>query len=306
MHFKLQMAGIMRYKCFYIGFLIATFLFSGCNKKYSYVEEIIDKGVWGDLNERTTKEPETIWAKSDTAAYIEALEKFATSQYVYDAAISDGMDWHDVPICFRLYTRDGVDISDIEFASKKWWEDFYSNMYERFHDTSLSANSSFGKIDSTRIKELLPLFDVKKDEFAPDGRIWYKPKTAPSVVWTNGIYLYFMVKDGKAQNLRLKVQYYDDNWLFFENLYFSIDSNAYVYTPHDTKRDSGRGGMIWEWFDEQMHRDDKVLLEALSNAKNAKIKFVGDKYYEIRTISTEQIESINNTLELYYLLGGTL
>ena len=286
--------------------LIAFLFVTGCNRKYTYVEEIIDKGVLGDKNERTTKRPETIWAKSDTAAYIEALQKFGESQYAHDYAIAEGMDCYDVPIGFQLYTSDGIDISDIDFASKKRWEDFTLNMYERLHDTNSSSNSSFGKIDSARIEELLPFFDVRKDEFAPDGRIWYKPITAPNVIWTNGIYLYFMVKDGKAQNLRLKVQYYDDDWLFFEKLYFSIDSNAYLYTPYDTKRDSGRGGMIWEWFDEQMHRDDKELLEALSHAKNAKMKFDGDKYYGIRTISTEQIEAISNTLELYYLLGGTL
>ncbi len=287
--------------------ILFAFLFiTGCNKKYTYVEEIIDKGVLGDLNERTTKEPKTIWAKSDTAAYLEAFELFSENQYIYDKAVADGLYWWDVPVGFHLYTSDGIDISDIEFSSKKWREDIITNMFKRLSDTNSSDNSNFGKIDSTRIKELLPLFDIEKDEFAPDGRVWYTPKSAPDVVWTNGIYLYFMVKDGKAQNLRLKVQYYDDDWLFLKKLYFSIDSNAYLYKPQDVKSDNGRGGMIWEWFDEKMYRDDKVLLDALSKAKSAKMKFVGDKYHHIRTISAEQIESIKNTLELYFLLGGTL
>ncbi|MBR4773361.1 MAG: hypothetical protein IK010_02905 [Bacteroidales bacterium] len=287
--------------------LIALCFFaSSCNKKYTYVEEIIDKDYFGG-EERSTKKPETIWAKNDTSAYIEAFEKFKRSQYIYDRMVLDGIPYVDVPLGFNLYTKDGIDISNIEFVSRKWWEDFYTKMFNNLFDTNTSGHeSNLGKIDSAKINELLPFFNIRKDEFAPDGRIWYTPKDAPQNVWVNGIYLYFMVIDGKAQNLRLKVQYYANDWLFLDRVYFSIDSNAYKYTPENVKRDNGRGGMIWEWFDEQVHRDDKPLLDALSNAKNAKMKFVGDKYHDIKNITEDQIISINRTLELYYLLGGTL
>ncbi|TWV95131.1 hypothetical protein [Chitinophaga pinensis] len=100
------------------------------------------------------------------------------------------------------------------------------------------------------------------------------------------------------------MQYYSDEWLFFHQVKFSIDSKAYEYTPIDTETDSGDGGYVWEWFDESVSTSDKELIEALANAKSAKMKLIGQKYYDTKTISIGQLNAIKQTLELYKAMGG--
>ena len=162
------------------------------------------------------------------------------------------------------------------------------------------------QVDSAKMKELLPYFDVKKDVFDPSGKVWYEPKSAPKYTNQNGIYLYFATQGGKIRPLRFRIQYYAEDWLFFKKVQFSIDGNAYEYVPSRTETDSGDGGMIWEWFDEALNGGDKELIYALTEAKSAKMKFVGQQYYDIKTITQKQVTNMKRTLELYRAMGGTL
>ena len=160
------------------------------------------------------------------------------------------------------------------------------------------------KVDSAKIKELLPYFSVKKDEFDPNGRIVYKPKSAPQYINRNGIYCYFFVNNGSPGPLRFVVQYYADDWLFFKKIQFSIDDNAYEFVPLNTETDNGDGGKIWEWFDESLTPTDQDLIYALSEAKTAKMKLIGRQYHDIKAISKAQITDIKRTLDLYHAMGG--
>ena len=288
--------------------LLIVVLLSGCQKKYQYVEEVMENLMYGG-HTKTTKEAETIRAKNDTLAYIEAYRKYCVSQWVYEKMVKDGFtEYLDIPCGFKLYNPDGEDISDIYFVTRDERERFIESMWS---SESLDGNEkveektiSTPKIDSAKIKELLPFFNVEKDEFDPRGLTWYKPKSAPRYTNRNGIYLYFMVQDGVAQNLRFRVQYYAEDWLFFKKIQFSIDSNAYEYIPSDTETDNG-GGYIWEWFDENPSYSDKNLIYSLSNAKQAKMKLIGRQYHNIKTITKQQILDIKRTLELYNAMGGS-
>ena len=130
-------------------------------------------------------------------------------------------------------------------------------------------------------------------------------KSAPKYANRNGIYCYFNVENNKPGPLRFRVQYYADNWLFFSAIQFSIDNNAYQFNPMKTETDCGDGGMIWEWFDEALSPSDKDLIYALSEAESAKMKFLGKKYYDIKTISKGQVADIKRALDLYHAMGGS-
>tara|TARA_B110000503_G_scaffold11236_1_gene15312 strand:- start:285 stop:833 length:549 start_codon:yes stop_codon:yes gene_type:complete len=160
------------------------------------------------------------------------------------------------------------------------------------------------KIDSTKIKELKPFFNIKKDEFDPSGKEWYEPKTAPKYTNENGIYLYFQVNSGIPSNLRLRIQYHSDDWLFFNKVQFSLDGVAYEYIPQDTETDSGNGGRIWEWLDDTMGKSNTELLNALSNSKISKMKFIGRQYTDIKNLTENQTRDLKRTLELYKSMGG--
>lgn len=275
--------------------LIVLVLFSSCDKKYKYVEIIQIQDEKGNISVRESEN--VISATSDTSAYLSAFWRFCVDQKTCADMVKDGtMDMKQKysPVAFKLYNPSGEDISDIEFYSKQ-------DIENRYIDEFLSPKSN---VDSVKIQELLPYFSVKKDEFDPQGRIWYKPQSAPQYTNQNGIYFYFAVKDGKPLSLRFRVQYYAEDWLFFNKLQFSIDDKAYEYIPSNTETDSGNGGKIWEWFDESLTNMDKDLVYALVDANSAKMKFIGRQYYNIKSITKKQIDDMKRTLDLYRAMGG--
>ncbi|MCA1918683.1 MAG: hypothetical protein LDL38_04725 [Flavobacterium piscis] len=293
---------------------LITFLTS-CNKSYKYVEKVSEESILGgtDIKE---KDEEIIKAKDDSTAYLEAFKKFCISVKVNkDMAQSMGKTY-STPLSFKLLNDKGEDITNTTlFANrtqreKEIEEQIFSmrnSIQDAVNNNKKDKTEEFkqtAKIDSAKIKELTQFFRVRKDEFSTTGKTWYEPKSAPNYTNRNGLYCYFQTENDMPSNLRFRMQYYSDDWLFFSKVQFSIDGKAYEYVPMDTETDSGDGGHIWEWFDESVSESDKELLNALANAKSAKMKLIGRQYYDIRTISQEQIKGIKRTLELYQAMGG--
>lgn len=59
-----------------------------------------------------------------------------------------------------------------------------------------------------------------------------------------------------------------------------------------------------EWCDESIDSKYEFLISAIANAKNVKVKFQGDQYYDVRTLSSEEIKYIKKTYDFYLALGG--
>ena len=149
-------------------------------------------------------------------------------------------------------------------------------------------------------------FIHEKDEFS--NTTWVKPKSAPKYTNRNGVYCYFATEEGKAHlNFRFKYQYYASEWLFIKNMIFNIDDENITIVP-DMERDSGNGGMIWEWCDVSVNSNDarinEEFIKKIANAKSVKVKMNGSQYYDTRTLTAEQIKSIKEAYEYYIALGG--
>lgn len=176
---------------------------------------------------------------------------------------------------------------------------------ENLQLNSLLDSVKKSKIDSVQIKLLKPYFNANKDEFDPTGRIWFKPKSAPEYTSINGFYCYFTSDTiGIPHNFRFRIQYSATDWVFFKECQFLIDGKALEYLPSRTETDTG-SGYICEWSDEPVYESDLKLIEALSNAKEAKVKFIGKQYYQIKQITKEQTLNIKRSLDLYKAMGGT-
>jgi len=294
--------------------LLLAILLISCDKKYTYVEVVLEKGYFGGVDKKE-KEPKIIKAKNDTLAYLEAFTTFCISIKVNRDMVEALGETYSTPLEFKLLNNKGENIVHSTFFVTK--DEKEKKIEERYFSMSNDIQASVDnikkekikefnrtvKVDSAKVKELDRFFKQKKDEFSNNNLVWYIPKSAPQYVNRNGIYCYFQTENGIPSNLRLKVQYYANDWLFFNKILFSIDDKAYEYLPWKVETDHG-GGNIWEWFDEELTPSDKELIYALANAKNAKMKFIGRQYHNIKTISQEQIKCIKQTLELYNALGG--
>ena len=158
-------------------------------------------------------------------------------------------------------------------------------------------------LNNVTISKLKSLFNVSKDEFDPNGLTWYKPKNASKYVNENSIYCYFQFDNNKASNFRFRLQYLNDDWLFIQKVQFSIDGKPFEFIPNDVQSDNDTE--IWEWFDENIDVFNEPLIEAIANAKSVKIKLIGRQYFDTKTMTKSQINSIKNTLDLYRVMGGT-
>lgn len=297
--------------------IITLLTLTACeNKKsYKYVEIVDEESVFGGTD-RKEKEAKIIKASSDSSAYLDAFQKFCISIKVNKDMQSSLGKTYSTPRDFKLYDEKDNEISSsISFPNKELREkEIQENIFALKNSLQESVDKSkkeqqetFAKtatIDSAKVKELEKLFRIKVDEFSNNNKKWYKPKSAPIYTNANGLYCYFQTENGMPSNLRFRLQYYNDDWLFFSRVQFAIDGKAYEYIPMDTETDSGNGGYIWEWFDESVSESDKDLINALANAKSAKMKLIGRQYYDTKTISQTQINAIKQTLELYKAMGG--
>tara|TARA_R110002050_G_scaffold291761_2_gene446552 strand:- start:65 stop:706 length:642 start_codon:yes stop_codon:yes gene_type:complete len=161
----------------------------------------------------------------------------------------------------------------------------------------LRQNNRLKAIDS-----LKPNFDIKIDEFTGIG--WVEPKNRPKYTNRNGIYSYFQIdENGKSKNLRLRIQYYGDDWIFFDKVYFSFDGENFTLPVSNKKTDHG-GGKVWEWIDDSVVdggvREKFLLL--LATSKSPRMKLQGDTDSRVKTITESQLKALRETISLYFAM----
>lgn len=299
---------------FFIAITLIVFL-SSCSfdRKYKYIETVQDAGILS--SEIKHKDAEIISASSDSVAYMQAYQKFCISRKVNRDIMQALGSASSVPLSFQLLDDKGNDITfKVMFSNKDSLEkametqifSMQNSVKESLNKSNAEkANNSQTTIDTAKIKTLKIFFNVRTDEFDVNKKTWYEPKNSPKYRNENGIYCYFGSENGNANNFRFVIQYYADDWLFIQKYQFSIDGKAYELYPDKVETDSGDGGYIWEWCDQSINASDSDLIEALANAKEAKIKFVGRQYVTVKTISQDQIKTIKKALDLYKAMGGT-
>lgn len=291
-------------------------LLSSCNKTYKYIETVQEESILGGSETKESTE-KIISAPNDSTAYLEAYKKFCISSKINNDMKKSLGNTFSTPLSFKLYNDKEEDITNTTlFVSRTSREkeiekqiNSMENSIQRAVDSNKKEETEnfkkTVKIDSSAIKNLQKYFRKRKDEFSETEKTWYEPKSAPTYVNKNALYCYFQTENGIPNNLRLKLQYLSDEWLFIKKVQFSIDGKAYEYVPSKTETDNGDGD-IWEWFDESVNASDKDLLMALSIAKKAKMKLIGRQYFEVKPITQDQILNIKRTIELYKAMGGKL
>jgi hypothetical protein len=285
-------------------------LFSCRGKQYKYVETVRVKGIFGNDARQEEKEAEHFYAKSDSEAYCQAFKNFCIALKVKEDMVKTlGSTSSETPVSFKLLTNENLDITEVSFTGKQKKE---AEIAKAIASLSSSVQSKSREIstrpllttDSVKATSLSKHFRITKDEFSNNDTKWYIPRSSPLYTNANGIYLYFQTIDGQTQNLRLRLQYYSDDWLFFKKVQFNVDGVAYDYYPLNKETDNGDGGHIWEWLDDRVNDGDKALIYALAHGKQAKMKLIGDKYHDTKQITAKQLLAFKQSLEFYIALGG--
>jgi hypothetical protein len=271
-------------------------------KKYTLLLHSKQKGILGIGMDYKTDSTISDY-ESDSAAYFYGKLRYEIG-VAFDKELKLGKETYDFEVLneqredikynLKAESIAEMDIRAVE-AAKKSGKDL---------KTSLNKPNENQKVieETPQIKELKKKFRIKKDEFDENNLVWYEPKTSPNFRNVNGFYCYFGTKNGAPYVLRIVHQYSADDWLFIQNYKFSIDGNAYSYTPTEMKTDNDNG--IWEWSDEVVDSEIKEILTALINCKSAKIRLEGRQYSKTKLISASQIKSMKETVELYQLMGG--
>ena len=171
-----------------------------------------------------------------------------------------------------------------------------------FGITLIGVPSSNADSKSPEFKSALSQMRVEKDEVK--GITWYRDKTSPQYVNLNGFYLYIGAGKGFTPTLRLKIQYYGEDWLFIEQYFFNVDGKTKVIKPSygDVERDND--SKVWEWFDTTPNDSEVALIKSIIKSKKAVMRLEGSKYYKDVVISSTQKAALKRALTVYTGLGG--
>ncbi len=139
------------------------------------------------------------------------------------------------------------------------------------------------------------------------GVVRYLPKGVTMSKTENAFFAYFITDGARVEPLRLRVQYYADDPLQFNDILFTIDGFEYRYRAVSPQRGKGTGRMIWELSDQEVSASEKDLLYALSHAHWVKMYLVGsDGTKHVKLLTETQIRDFYLVLQLYRLLGGRI
>jgi hypothetical protein len=133
------------------------------------------------------------------------------------------------------------------------------------------------------------------------GITWVSHRRAP--VLGNHVAIYFGSSKDSAANypLRIKLQYYGDDWLFVRSVTLKADDRVYKLGELEFKRDHSSGS-VWEWID--MPVKDYEMLNHLMTAKRVVTRFEGDKYYKDVNLPKEQLTQLREVYQAWKIMGG--
>jgi hypothetical protein len=156
------------------------------------------------------------------------------------------------------------------------------------------------KEEEKRIASALTKMIKKTDKI--EGIDWYRDKSSPSYNNQNGFFLYIGKRGNESPWMRLRIQYYSDDWLFINS--FIVVADGKRFERNQVKFDRDHGSSIWEWYDENLTESDLQMIRAIIESKEAVIRFHGQKYKNDKIITASQKASLQRVLDAYKALGG--
>lgn len=160
-------------------------------------------------------------------------------------------------------------------------------------------------IMAEKAKRMQAVNKLKKNYDDVSGITWYYNPYFTHYNDSNHASVYMGKRESGKPWLRLKMSYYGDDWIFFEEAYLSYDGKT-KSIPFDKYNDKKTDNYttVWEWIDVGV--DDGILafLKEMIDGKSVKMRLSG-KYSSTRTLSKREIDGIRDVLLAYdVLLNG--
>lgn len=154
--------------------------------------------------------------------------------------------------------------------------------------------------EEKRLASALQRMSKKTDKI--EGVDWYRDKSSPAYNNQNGFFIYIGKRSTGAPWLRLRIQYFAEDWLFIESFIVAADDQRFESGRVKFERD--HDSEIWEWYDENLTNADLQMIKSIIASKEAVIRFNGRQYRKDNTITASQKAALQNALDAYKALGG--
>lgn len=139
------------------------------------------------------------------------------------------------------------------------------------------------------------------------GATLYAPKGVSMASDANEVFFCFESSNGRASSrLHLRVQYYADDPLHYNDILFTIDGFDYTFHPSHPSRGKLGSRMYWEQSEDPLVTEHKDLVYALSHCHWARMSLKGaDGMNHVKMLTQNQLDAFACTLELYRAMGGS-
>lgn len=157
------------------------------------------------------------------------------------------------------------------------------------------------KVQEARLALERATRNMKKNTDDIKGITWVSHRESP--VLGKYVSVYFGTNDESARNypLRMRIQYYGDDWLFVRSLTVKADDKVYEIGEMDFDRDNS-SGKVWEWID--LPVKDHSMFEHWMTAKRVVVRFNGDKYYDDFSVPERQRIQMREVYGAWKNMGG--
>ena len=158
------------------------------------------------------------------------------------------------------------------------------------------------KAEAERLKDEA-LASLRKEEDKVQKITWYYPSAFPRYTDIRCYVLPYIGKNSSSAWLRLRMNYTSrDNWVFWEQITFSIDGSntTYYYKYSDITRDNDTE--VWEYNDIPVNDKELKLLNEIAESEETIVRFQGDDHYKDFTVSASDKAAIKQLLLAYEYL----
>lgn len=154
-----------------------------------------------------------------------------------------------------------------------------------------------------RINKSLDFMRVRTDKI--EDITWYTPKKTLGGYGETLSPLTLYIGKKSEPWIRMKLFYKADDWLFVDKAIAYVDGVKYSFSGDVFERDHS-SGTIWEVSDVSPTSVDLYVIREIIKSKETIIRFYGKQYYGDRKMTPAFKKALQETLDAYVALGGSM